>query len=129
MAIEAAQARLAIKMMRNPSVMGDTILGDDSIQEGYRTPIDVEVEDIGAKVEAEAEGVLSLGGRCSQIVVPTVDLQLNEKSAKEEWGLGSIKHVALVCPADEWSERRWSSWKQADDKEVVVDLVEDFLNL
>ena len=47
-------------------------------------------------------------------------------------------HVALVCTAGEWLGRRWSSWKQADDrrvwmrkrkdgdKEVVIDLVEDF---
>jgi len=48
------------------------------------------------------------------------------------------RHVALVCTAGEWLGRRWSSWEQADDrkvwmrkrkdgdKEVVIDLVEDF---
>jgi len=48
------------------------------------------------------------------------------------------RHVALVCIAGEWIGRRWSSWEQADDrnvwmrkekdgdKEVTIDLVEDF---
>jgi len=48
------------------------------------------------------------------------------------------QHVALVCTAREWLGRRWSLWKQADDrkvwmrkrkdrdKEVVIDLVVDF---
>src|SRR5205807_985897 len=48
------------------------------------------------------------------------------------------KHVALSCISGEWLGRRWSSWEQADnrevwrrkekkgDKEVVIDLVEGF---
>jgi len=54
------------------------------------------------------------------------------------FNLETGRHVALVCTAGEWLGRRWSSWKQADDrkvwmrkrkdgdKEVVIDLVEDF---
>ena len=48
------------------------------------------------------------------------------------------RHVALTCVSGEWLGRRWSTWEQADDKkvwmrkrkdgdkEVTIDLVEDF---
>lgn len=48
------------------------------------------------EAEEGVEGVLSLGGRCRHIEVPVVDLQLNEKSPKEEWGL-RINEAADGC--------------------------------
>ena len=47
-------------------------------------------------------------------------------------------HVALVCPEEEWLGRRWSNWmqmgekerwkrkKKEGDREVTIDLAEDF---
>ena len=49
-------------------------------------------------------------------------------------------HAVLVCPRGEWIGRRWSSWKEMDDrgrwarkeiendKEVEIDLVVDFFH-
>jgi len=63
---------------------------------------------------------------------------MGDPTCAECHNLETGRNVALVCIAGEWIGRRWSSWEQIDDRkvwmrkekdgdrEVTIDLVEDF---
>ena len=73
-------------------------------------------------------------GRWRNILDPWEDQSCRWCNAEDETG----NHIAISCPQGEWLGRRWSTWEQMTeaerwkrkekegDREITIDLVEDF---